>query len=157
MSSRNANRIMSDMNVRKNIELEHLNLLPQQQRKLILESEENSGRRATLDSLLAISKAREQGLIKKRNVLKIDEKVNKCVSKIIRCQLPQLKITLPEQMKLLLALSVYNKQMCQLPAPRTSRCACSLKHMRLLSRVPKDLLHWQSLPEEVKNDEIERI
>lgn len=41
-------------------------------------------RQAKLETLLTICDAREKGVIRARNILKMDEKVNKVVCKIVR-------------------------------------------------------------------------
>ena len=54
-------------------------------------------RQAKLETLMKICEAREQGIIRARNILKMDEKVNKSVRKIIKQSNPKIfHKTLPE-------------------------------------------------------------
>ena len=51
---------------------------------------------AELFAMLAISKARDMGRMKKRNILKMDHKVNLAVLKYLQTDGRKFKITLPE-------------------------------------------------------------
>ena len=55
---------------------------------------------ATIDSLIAVSEARESGMIRRRNALKIDSKVNEMISKLIKQEAPEFTITLPERLEM---------------------------------------------------------
>ena len=48
---------------------------------------------------MAVTQAREQGQIKKRNILKMDLKINTQIVKYISDTQPKLKSTMPEQVK----------------------------------------------------------
>ena len=54
-----------------------------------------------MDSLVVVMQAREQGVIKRRNVLKMDSKINESVNKLIQKEAPEFKITLPERLEAL--------------------------------------------------------
>ena len=65
--------------------------------KCIKLDEKVAKRQAKLETLMKICEAREQGVIRARNILKMDEKVNKVVSKILRQTNPSIyRKTLPE-------------------------------------------------------------
>ena len=48
---------------------------------------------------MAVAQAREHGQIKKRNILKMDLKINTQILKYINETQPKLKSTMPEQVK----------------------------------------------------------
>ena len=56
-------------------------------------------KQAELDALMAVAQAREHGQIKKRNILKMDLKINTQILKYINETQPKLKSTMPEQVK----------------------------------------------------------
>ena len=101
---------------------------------------------------MAVVQAREQGQIKKRNILKMDLKINTQILKYIDDTNPKLKATMPEQVK---DFSSNQKQLRDLPSP-----VCSIPKKKVEGfqiSVNSDLNHWQSLPGDVKQDEIERV
>ena len=52
-----------------------------------------------MDSLLMVVKAREEGFIRWRNVMKMDCKINQNLTKLLSKEAPQFKLTLPERMQ----------------------------------------------------------
>ena len=55
--------------------------------------------RAELDSMLDVIEAREKGSIGKTNILKMDQKVNRTIRKILDKDVPLYELTLPEKVK----------------------------------------------------------
>lgn len=101
---------------------------------------------------MAVVQAREQGQIKKRNILKMDLKINTQILKYIDDTNPKLKATMPEQVK---DFSSNQKQLRDLPSPVSSIPKKKVEGFQI--SVNSDLNHWQSLPNDVKSDEIERV
>ena len=100
-----------------------------------------------------VIRARDQGQISKRNILKIDNKINKKVRKLLTNvdTLPiPFPVTLPEQINRC-TLSI--KDLHKLPIPGPPKRAL----VGLELDEPVDLAHWKSLPADVKEDELERM
>ena len=105
---------------------------------------------AELESIMDVIKARDQGQISKRNILKMDSKINKKVRKLLE-NVDALPIpfpaTLPEQIdKCTLSINDLHKLPMPGPFKRT--------HIGLKLDEPVDLTHWKSLPADVKEDEV---
>lgn len=76
MSSRNANRIMRELKERKEQKKNELMILSPLIRQHYLEQREEELKKAKLEVLMAIMKAQDAGRITKRNILKMDKKIN---------------------------------------------------------------------------------
>ena len=101
-------------------------------------------REAKLDTLLLIAKARELGLIKKRNILKMDEKVNADVRKFLKQSCPlKYEPTLPEVMMDISKVS----------------SSSSLKSLPILNTVsvPRNQNRWLCLPDDLRRNEVKRM
>ena len=91
-----------------------------------------------LDCMLEVIQEREQGKICKTNVLKIDQKVNRSIRKILEKNVPFYELTLPEKVK---------HSSGRLPRPTIG---AKLKE-------PIDLTHWKSIPTGDKEHELKRM
>ena len=107
---------------------------------------------AELESILDVIKARDQGQISKRNILKMDNKINKKVRKLLEngdaLSIP-FPATLPEHInKCTLSITDLHKLPMPGPPKRT--------HIGQLEETIEtvDLTHWKSLPPDVKGDEV---
>lgn len=76
MSRRNANRIMSEHWANQRAENDTIKFLSEDQRQRVFLEKSAMYKQAELDALMAVAQAREQGQIKKRNILKMDLKIN---------------------------------------------------------------------------------
>ena len=94
--------------------------------------------------MLDVMQAREVGNIGKTNILKMDNKVNKAIRKILERDVPQYELTLADRIK--------NSNHI-LPQPGNY----TVRPMGPQGRVPFDLAHWKSLPTDVKQHEVERM
>ena len=93
-SSRNAARILRVLSEERQRQAETMNYEDLKSVKL---DEKVAKRQAKLETLIKICDAREKGVIRARNILKMDEKVNKVVCKMIRQSNPSVyRKTLPE-------------------------------------------------------------
>ena len=99
MSRRNANRIMSEHWANQRAENDTIKFMPEDQRERMFLEKSVMYKQAELDALMAVTQAREQGQIKKRNILKMDLKINTQIAKYISDTQPKLKSTMPEQVK----------------------------------------------------------
>lgn len=99
--------------------------------------------RAKLDCMLEVIQAREKGSIGKTNVLKMDQKVNRSIRKILDKDVPFYELTLPEKVK--------NSDR-QLPRP-----GFDVKPIGLQKEDPKEFARWKSLPNDVKEHEVKRM
>lgn len=100
MSSRNANRIMKERQARRELEHQTTRLLPQTEQLQIQETKRQAWDEAELDALLAVSEAREAGRIRKRNINKLDRKVNETICRYLREEAPQHSMGLHEKVGL---------------------------------------------------------
>lgn len=80
-SSRNAARILRVLSEER---IRQAETMGYEDLKSVKLDEKVAKRQAKLETLLKICEAREKGVIRARNILKMDEKVNKVVCKIIR-------------------------------------------------------------------------
>ena len=153
ISSRNANRIMTHFTQSKPLEIEQLNYLSQEQKDKIILAKKDQMQKAELESILDVIKARDQGQISKRNILKMDTKINKNIRKLLRNanDLPiPFPSTLPEQINKC-TLSI--QDLHRLPKPESPK----RNYLGFQLKEPVDLAHWKSLPNEVKEDEFKRM
>ena len=93
--------------------------------------------------MLDVMQAREIGDIGKTNILKMDNKVNKKIRKILDRDVPKYELTLADRMK---------HSNSQLPQPNYT-----VRPMGSQVHIPNDLAHWKSLPSDVKDNEVERM
>ena len=80
-SSRNAARILRVLSEER---IRQAETMSYEDLKSVKLDEKAAKRQAKLETLLKICEAREKGVIRARNILKMDEKVNKVVCKIVR-------------------------------------------------------------------------
>jgi len=83
MGSCNAARILKEQQEIKAKEICELNLMPIEERRQRMSSRTSAYRKAELEALMAVSEARDKGKIKKRNIKKIDSKVNDIVFRYV--------------------------------------------------------------------------
>ena len=100
--------------------------------------------KARLDSMLEVLQAREKGQICRKNILKMDSKVNASTQKILENKFPKETQTLKEQLK----DNDYN-----LPRPKFHK----IRPLGPRSQDTDDLAYWKRIPAEVKKDEVKRM
>ena len=88
--------------------------------------------------MLDVIKEREQGKIGKTNILKMDQKINQTIRKILDEAVPFYEVTLPEKVK-------YSER--HLPRPVNFD----------VRQEPDDNAHWIGLPKKVKKHEVKRM
>lgn len=94
--------------------------------------------------MLDVMQAREIGDIGKTNILKMDNKVNKSIRKILEKEVPKYELTLADKVK---------NSDHQLPQPGHH----TVRPMGPQGQVPNDQAHWKSLPMDVKKHELKRM
>ena len=99
--------------------------------------------RVELDCLLDVIQAREKGEIGKTNVLKMDNKLNRRIRKILDKDVPIYELTLPEKVK---------NSAKRLPKPKFD-----VRPMGRQENDPNDLAHWKSVPNDYKEHEVKRM
>lgn len=85
---RNANRVMFTHMSLKQAEKAKMSTLSVEQQREAKEAYKATYQEGALQAVMAISEAREKGFIKKRNILKMDAKVNEQVSKYVKKHAP---------------------------------------------------------------------
>lgn len=98
MSSRNANRIMKESEVRKQKEKGTINSLGEGEKNQEAEFRREVWAEAELEAILAVASAREAGRIRKRNINKLDQKINQHIAKYLSKEAPTFKTTIQEKM-----------------------------------------------------------
>ena len=76
IESSNPDRIIKDFKVRREMEIASLEQQTPEQRDIYMDSMQESMNEAELQALMAVVKAKDAGVIKTRNILKMDRKVN---------------------------------------------------------------------------------
>ena len=107
-------------------------------------SEKDLANKAKLECTLDVMQAREIGDIGKTNILKMDNKVNKSIRKILEKDVPKYELTLADKVK---------NSDHQLPQPGHH----AVRPMGPQGPVPSDQAHWKSLPMDVKKHELKRM
>ena len=97
IESSNTDRIMKDLVSRRELERAALTRKPIEQRFQYESEIGDAAVEAELQALMAVSHARDEGLIKKRNILKMDRKINESIRKYLDTSGISYKCTLPEQ------------------------------------------------------------
>jgi len=100
-------------------------------------------RMADLEAVMAIIKAKDLGQIKKRNILKLDQKINEKLRNFLSNEGAKYSPCLPETA----ALKYTGRR---LPVPE----ALSESTGHLLTN---DWLHWKTLPTELKEEDVKRM
>ena len=94
--------------------------------------------------MLDVIQAKEQGNIGKTYILKMDKKVNKSIRKILDKDVPKYELTLYDKVK---------NSGHLLPKPMLH----NVKPIGPQGQLPFNQSHWQSLPIDVKEHEVERM
>ena len=76
IESTNPDRIIKDFKARREMEIASLEQQTPEQRDIYMNSMQESINEAELQALMAVVKAKDEGAIKTRNILKMDKKVN---------------------------------------------------------------------------------
>ena len=98
---------------------------------------------ADLEAVMAIIKAKDLGQIKKRNILKLDQKINEKLRNYLSNEGAKYSPCLPETA----ALKYTGRR---LPVPK----ALSESTGQLITN---DWLHWKTLPTELKEEDVKRM
>ena len=111
---------------------------------------------AEISALVKVIEAREGSLLSKRNLKKLEDKVCERVAKLLAQCRPEYKVTLKEK---LVALSENCKKSRHLPAPESSFKPAkeyrSFRQRSLQEQESRDQDRWLSLPEDIKQSELE--
>ena len=83
IESSNTDRILKDLKLRRQSELAALAHQTPEEQQLYREMMHDAQEDAALTALMAVSRARDLGQIKKRNILKLDKKVNESVNRYL--------------------------------------------------------------------------
>lgn len=125
--------------------------------------------RAEFEAMLHVMQAQSEGLIGRRNTLKMDEKVNAFIMRYIRSEGQQYKYSLPE---LLQAQALGQPHLHRLPLPVTTNTkrpnwaarkrlhstpTLQQVHHRPDQIEPRDFSLWKALPEDIKAEERSRM
>ena len=108
--------------------------------------------RARFEALLHVLRAMDDGIVGRRNKLRMDEEVNSCIIKFLRKEGVRYKYSMPEQIE---AKALGERQLFHLPAPISSVPQNVARESNTLK--PRDHMNWKALPEEDKKGERERL
>lgn len=107
---------------------------------------------AELQALMAVVKAKDDGLIKRRNILKMDKKVNECVRKYLSSNHGStFRTTLAEKLT--------RSQRRHLPKPFTEPEEPPVQGVSMLDplAITRDQLRWSKLPDDIRDEALSRM
>ena len=110
LESTNTDRIIKDLKSQRTIELASLKQQSIEKQQRYHESMKEASNEAELQALMAVISAKDEGSIKRRNILKMDKKVNEFLCKYLKGNHGSAyKTTLPEK--------IFRSQRRNLPKP----------------------------------------
>lgn len=104
-----------------------------------------------MKALLIISFAREEGLIKKSNLRKLDRNIDEMVSQDLQIVRPNMRLTLPEEIQL--GVDSQRRQRDHLPQPEGAQHfhAPRSQPLEVTARL-NEVERFSALPEELKEE-----